>query len=106
MDKHDIKLANLILLHKQKFPDSGIQIPLHEEMKFMMWGLKGFKEQRSNVSFHLSHNFVITMRVHKLHKTLLEAASASIAKSRKKMKISYALSSRPSFLLACRAGVF
>ena len=39
-----------------------------------MWGLKGFKEQRSNVSFH------------KLHKTLIEAASASIAKSRKKMK--------------------
>ena len=30
------------------FPDSGIWIPLHEERKFMMWGLKGFKEQRSN----------------------------------------------------------
>ena len=50
----------------------------------MMWGLKGFKEQRSNVSLYLSHNFVITMRVHKLHKTLLEAASASVAKSRKR----------------------
>ena len=72
----------------------------------MMWGLKGFKEQRSNVSFYLPHNFVITMRVHKLHKTLLEAASASIVKSRKKMKISYTLSSSPSSVLACRAGVF
>ena len=44
--------------------------------------------------------FFITMRVHKLHKTLLEAASASIAKSRKKMKISYALSSSPWSVLA------
>ena len=66
----------------------------------MMWGLKGFKEQRSNVSFYLSNNFFITMRVHKLHKTLLEAASASIAKSREKMKISYALSSSPWSVLA------
>ena len=37
----------------------------------MMWGLKDFKKQISNVSFYLSHNFVITMRGHKLHKTLL-----------------------------------
>ena len=71
MDKPDIKLANLILLHKQKFsgyynPDS---VPSHEERK-LMWGLKGFKDRRSNVSFYLSHNFVITMRGQKLNKTL------------------------------------
>ena len=74
----------------------------------MMWGLKGFKEQRSNVSFHLSPNFVITMRVHKLHKTLLglKQPVKLLLRVEKKIKISYALSSSSSFVLACRAGVF
>ena len=71
------------------------------------WGLKGFKEPNGNVSFYLSHNFVITMREHKLRKTLLGyAASTSIAKSRKMMKRNYALSASLSFVLAGRAGVF
>ena len=37
----------------------------------MMWDLKGFKEQRGNVSFYLSRDFAITLRGHTLHKTIL-----------------------------------
>ena len=65
-----------------------------------MWGLKGFKERRSNVYFYLSHNFVITMR----GLYLVKQAVQLLLRVEKRMKISYALSSSPSFVLAWGGG--
>ena len=72
-----------------------------------MWGLKGFKERRSNVYFYLSHNFVITMRGQKYNCTklyLVKQPVQLLLRVEKRMKISYALSSSPSFVLAWGGG--